>query len=69
MVGEILKIGDLVVLKSRALQEYSFLQDKPGIVTDILEDEYGFCYIEVDFVDERGWFQTHEIQKSDANSS
>ena len=60
------KVGDLVILKGRPLEAFPLLAGAPGIITDILEDDYGMCYFEVDFVDERGWFKSHEIQPAGA---
>ncbi len=46
------KVGDLVILKGRPLEAFPLLAGAPGIITDILEDDYGMCFCEVDFVDE-----------------
>lgn len=64
-----IKIGDLVFLKKAPREAYAFLQNKPGIITDILEDDYGLLYLEVDFVDERGWFKEYEVELAGASAA
>ena len=62
-----IKVGDLVLLKEGPREAYAFLKNKPGICTDILEDDYGMLYLEVDFVDERGWFKEYEVELAGAS--
>lgn len=52
-------IGDLVYSKSA---DYTMIPvNRPGLVTDILEDELGTCFYEVDFIDDRGWFEGYQL--------
>ena len=60
-----MKVGKLVTLKGKqSLEAYPHLKGRHGIVTDVLQDDLGICYFEVDFVDEVGWFMMYEIQES-----
>ena len=61
----IVSVGDLVKIKKASRPPY--LQNQIGLISDILEDDCGTAYFEVHFIDDRGWFQSFEIEKVSAN--
>ena len=54
-------MGDLVRVKNVPARSAQ-LRHQVGLISDILEDDYGTAYFEVHFVTDRGWFQSHEIE-------
>lgn len=59
-------IGDLVF----PAKDNYYLVDplRSGLIVDILEDDLGTHYYEVDFIEDRGWFEDYQLlqkEKSD----
>ena len=62
-----MKVGDLVRLKRNPLrrEDASDILDDPktvALITDVLEDDTGFCHYEVVTEHDRGWFSDLELE-------
>jgi len=59
-VGDLVKVHDDYVGPDFA--RHREFHGIVGIVTDVLEDDMGFRHVEVEFVDDRGWFEDFVVR-------
>ena len=53
-----MKVGDMVKLKHDPVND---VPGAIGLITDAVEDNYGFHHYEVMTENDRGWYSNHEL--------